>query len=639
MGMMSFPQLQVIRGTKEVTYWGEGALKYYINDNEATWAQVLAIPPKDVIRIEYIDRPDLEYTQGENIGVVIRFITKKYERGVFNSFALDKPINRNTLGSTIESRIKYFNNEYAFNYQGNYEHSGKSIIMSSNRQTYNLENGIIRRWDKDIGHGHGKSFNNNLSFAFFHNDRKNYLSINASYSDYNEPRNINYSQSFDSSRGNDTISRHTWNKTNNQNFSARIRYHRTQSDHFGYNANLAYAYGMRKSDYLYHDLQSPDTLYTLSRNTDARSPYLNGSIGAWYKISAHWTVQSAVVELYNYGHTLYHGNYTGLSRNRSNNLSWQNRIAHSCKNFSDAYNITLVRSTTKNFRGTSDNKTYMNFATNGRYTFNSTTYLGYNFYYTPTTVPRSAISTEEVILNQYQSRRGNMHLKNGYNIRSSINGGILLLKHINVAANVIYNYYNNNPRESAIEENNRVVRLPMNFDIHEMKYSAEFALQNVKHVYGSFVIGQNRYWSKNVMTQDKYHYNRLYMRLNGTVELGPWDLSVDWWNHNNEFFGETMFTSGRGLDFTIERTWLRGQLSTALTLTNPLTHNYSREYTKNYSKVAPYVNRNKYLYAPFVLQLNVVYKFSFGKRVSTERVSTGISTNSGSISTSNTDKK
>ena len=96
LGMMQFPNIDVVRGKREVNYWGSGELMFYINDTEATIEQVIAIPPKDVLRIEYIDKPPYEYTRGADVGVVIRYITKKYERGVFNRWLVVDKANYNT---------------------------------------------------------------------------------------------------------------------------------------------------------------------------------------------------------------------------------------------------------------------------------------------------------------------------------------------------------------------------------------------------------------------------------------------------------------------------------------------------------------------------------------------------------------
>lgn len=653
MGMMMFPQITVTRGTREVKYWGSGQLKYYINDDEATYAQVIAIPPKDVVRIEYIDNPPLEYTQGQDVGVVIRYITKKYERGIFNSVMIDKPINRNALDGMVESRVKYFSNEFAFNWEGGYQNSQKSTIFTSNKQIYNLQSGQLRRLERDINDAKGKNFNNKFSFAFFHKKDKDYLAINASYSDNNDPGYNSSSYIFNSGARNDTLINHTSQKGNSQNLSAKIRYRKTLNAKSGYSANLSYAYGMNYSDavnhYVRHDPklvrafgqapQLPDTTYTLITHPDAHSQRLSGGIGGWLNVGKNWNLSSSLVDYYNYGHIDYTGNYTGVAKNSSNNLSWQSRAGYAKGKFSSNYNFTVANNILKNFSGTTDRLTYINIATNGRYRFTSNSYINYNLYYTPTTPPRSSLSTAEVILNEYQIRRGNTKLKNGHSFQSELTSGFSALNHLNFYIFTTYNYNNNAVRESAIAENDHIVRLPMNFDRHIWKYGAEISLFNINHVYGSFAIGQNRFWSKLKTTGDKFHYVDSYMRLNGTVEIGAWDVSVSWWDHNNDFDGETVFSSGRGLYFTVERAWLDGNLTTSITLSNPFKTNYGREYTKNHSKAAPYTYKMRYPYSHNLLDLTVVFKFAFGKRVSDEEIATGINASSGALNTDSKDNK
>lgn len=62
-------------------YWGKGNLRYYINDTKATVSQIRALLPKDIVRVEYIDSPGLEYQEQEDVGLVIRVITKKRNKG------------------------------------------------------------------------------------------------------------------------------------------------------------------------------------------------------------------------------------------------------------------------------------------------------------------------------------------------------------------------------------------------------------------------------------------------------------------------------------------------------------------------------------------------------------------------------
>lgn len=77
LGMMKLPKTTIIPGTDEVRYWGKGALRYYINEVKATAGQIRALLPKDIVRIEYIDRPGLEYQDQEDVGLVIKVVTKK----------------------------------------------------------------------------------------------------------------------------------------------------------------------------------------------------------------------------------------------------------------------------------------------------------------------------------------------------------------------------------------------------------------------------------------------------------------------------------------------------------------------------------------------------------------------------------
>lgn len=81
LSMMKLPRTTIIARTNEVRYWGKGNLRYYINDTKATVSQIRALLPKDIVRVEYIDRPGLEYQEQEDVELVIRVITKKRNKG------------------------------------------------------------------------------------------------------------------------------------------------------------------------------------------------------------------------------------------------------------------------------------------------------------------------------------------------------------------------------------------------------------------------------------------------------------------------------------------------------------------------------------------------------------------------------
>lgn len=637
LGMMQFPNIDVVRGKRKINYWGSGGLMFYINDAEATIEQVIAIPPKDVLRIEYIDKPSSEYTRGADIGVVVRYITKKYERGVFNSVMVGKPVNMNSGECQIENRIRYYDNEYAVSYRGTYDQSHKGVFSTTN-QVYNLPAGQLKRVDKDLAIDHSVYVGNNLSFGFFRNKNKQFLAVKAFYGNSNTPVNRERSLSVHTGIRNDSTLRSSYADKNSQNLSAKITYRNTVNPKLGYSMNISYGYTFAHNNYSYEDVIKNSNVYKLVRNNDSRAHALSADVGAWYTLSPKWSISSFLCDYYKYGHDDYDGNYVGTSRNADNMVSLQNRVSYRKGLFANSYALSFIYSSMKNFENIKDNVFYVNINTEGRYKFSNSDYIDYYFYLSPTTVPRSSMSTAEVVLNEYQSRRGNPILKKGYNVKVALSGG-KSLKKVDLFLYTDYGYYNNNVREGAILEGNKIIRLPQNFNTHAWRYSVTASLKDIKNIYGSVTIGQNRYWNTNNQTHTNQVYENTYVRLNGTVELGKWDLSVNWWNHNNDFYGESLFSSGRSLIFSVERTWLDGRLTTSLSFENPFKHNYAKEYVKNYSDIAPYVSTKRYTAAHQIVGLEVVYKFSWGKKTSRESISTGIKANSGQLNSSNTDIK
>ncbi|MDR1553177.1 MAG: outer membrane beta-barrel family protein [Prevotellaceae bacterium] len=201
-----------------------------------------------------------------------------------------------------------------------------------------------------------------------------------------------------------------------------------------------------------------------------------------------------------------------------------------------------------------------------------------------------------------------------------------------------YNFTKNDIFEETYLENNTVVRMPANVNnINALKTGLEISPDLFDWLSMSLAFGYNRYENKS----DSYNhtYNNLWMRLNTSLTWKRWTFSTVMFTHINEFYGETLWTSGRSIYLTLLRTWLDGRLSTALTLYQPFSKNYSKQGVINYSKIAPYANWIYYTGAFRTLMLNVSYKFNFGRNSSSDNIKTGISSETGTISSDKSAEK
>ena len=144
-----------------------GGVQVRINDVEAWAADVQSLQPKEVEKVEYIDRPGARY--GENVGIVINIITRRatkgYAAGASGTYVPKASMARGYAYTKLNSG----NNEVLLNYSGAYSHSNGYSMEGQTR--YLMEDGTyyhVERHTPDIIH-------RNIS----HNIQARYSRINA----------------------------------------------------------------------------------------------------------------------------------------------------------------------------------------------------------------------------------------------------------------------------------------------------------------------------------------------------------------------------------------------------------------------------------------------------------------------------
>lgn len=152
--MLPLPNVKVddINETVSATNSLMGNVQVRINDVEATTADMQSLQPKEVEKVELIDRPGVRY--GENVGIVINVITRKVTSGYVVGTSGTLVPKADMVKGNAYTKINNGYNELSINYSGYYSHSnGMSTVenadylMSDN--TYNKvernTNDIINR--------------------------------------------------------------------------------------------------------------------------------------------------------------------------------------------------------------------------------------------------------------------------------------------------------------------------------------------------------------------------------------------------------------------------------------------------------------------------------------------------------------
>ena len=98
-----------------------GNVQVRINDVEATTADIQSMQPKEVEKVELIDRPGVRY--GENVGIVINVITRKVTSGYVVGASGTLVPKADMVKGNAYTKNNSGNNELSLNYSGYYRHS------------------------------------------------------------------------------------------------------------------------------------------------------------------------------------------------------------------------------------------------------------------------------------------------------------------------------------------------------------------------------------------------------------------------------------------------------------------------------------------------------------------------------------
>ncbi len=173
-----------------------GNVQVRINDVEATTADIQSMQPKEVEKVELIDRPGVRY--GENVGIVLNIITRKVTSGYVVGASGTLVPKADMVKGNAYTKNNSGNNELSISYSGYYRHSNgmntlehTEYLMADNKysKVERNTNGIINRNTMhDIQaryswiNADGSAFLTTLSTSIDNNPR-DFRKIDVAYSD------------------------------------------------------------------------------------------------------------------------------------------------------------------------------------------------------------------------------------------------------------------------------------------------------------------------------------------------------------------------------------------------------------------------------------------------------------------------
>ena len=147
LGHMQLPGLKVNSMERSISTVSGGRVQLRINDIEASTAQVQALRPDEVLRVEYIDNPDMRYANTD-VEAVINFVVKRRESGVAGGFNLTNAVTTGFGNDNVYIKVNHKLSEFGFNYYVSYRDYNDRFVDED--QSFSLPDGNRNRYLKGI---------------------------------------------------------------------------------------------------------------------------------------------------------------------------------------------------------------------------------------------------------------------------------------------------------------------------------------------------------------------------------------------------------------------------------------------------------------------------------------------------------
>lgn len=602
---------------------GDQPVQLRINGVEVTVAEVVAIQPADIIRIEYHDDPGMRYG---NAGAVIDYITRRRESGgslsgnLANVFFQDMGWGENFVSAKVNHKKSEFGvNAYWSRRDIEWTRENEETFIFPDKTLKRVEEGVPTTFKDDrLNVALNYSLNETDKYLFNATFRNNYQKTPNQFSDRNS---LLYS-------------------TDNRDNPLSISDHSTWRS-YSPSLDLYYQRNLKNNQLLIFNavgtyIDSKSTrLYQESRNNELSTDIYSSVLGEKYSFIAEGIYEktlssgkfsAGLKHTQSYTSNTYEGNVsTDIGLNFAETYGYAEFQLRKNK-FNYTFGLGVMR--TYNSQGENSNKKYI-FRPNLRvsYTINDNAYIRYNGYISGYSPSLSDLNNVEQEIDSLQIRRGNPDLRTVWYYTNTLNAGFN--KGIFGAEFFMRYSYDHKPiMEKITFEEGKFIRTNINQKgFHRLYTEINFKLKPFgDYLTLSMAPGYNRYISYG----EDFTHTYGYWRVRGSVTLNykKWIFNAEAWTRWNNFWGETM-DRGERLH-TIMAGYNAEKWSLNVGMFNPFSKSYSQD-SRNYSALAPnksYVytdNLKQIVVVNFTMNLNFGRQYKAGnKRLNNDDTDAGI---------------
>jgi len=593
---------------------GGDAVQLRINGVEVTIAEIVAIQPEDIIRIEYHDDPGMRYG---NVGAVIDYITRRRESGGNVSANLaNVPMKNPGWGENFFSaKVNHKKSEFGVNAYW----SRRDIEwIRENEETFVFPDKTLVRTEE----GQPTKFKHdrlNVALNYSLNETDKYM-FNATFrNSYQKTPNefTDRNSVIHSSDNNNPLSVSDHTSWKNYSPSLDLYYQRNLKNDQLLIFNVVGTYIDSKSTRLYQERRN-DIL-----NTDIYSSVLGDKYsligeGIYEKTFKSGKLSAGLKHTQSYTSNTYEGNVDA-----NVGLNFAETYGYAEFQFKkNKFNYSLGLGVMRNYnsQGDNSNEKYI-FRPTVRisYNINDNAYIRYNGYISGYSPSLSDLNNVEQAIDSLQIRRGNPNLEtvwfHTHTLTGGFNKGIF-------SADLFMRYsYDHKPiMEQVIFEDGKFVRTNINQKgFHRLYSDITFKLKPFgDYLTLSVTPGFNRYISYGEDFTHTYGYWRV--RGSAIFNYKKWSFSAEGGTRWNNFWGETMDRGERFhsvmLGYNGESRLLgleKVKWSLNAGMFNPFSKSYSQS-SRNYSALTPtkswvYTNNLDKIFV-----INFTINFNFGRQ-------------------------
>lgn len=581
---------------------GGESVQLRINGIEVTQAEITAIRPADVLRIEYIDNPGARYG---NVGAVLNYIVKRRESGGNISADLSNGVSDTGYGEhNLSARYNFNRSELSTTV-----YWGRRDLEWTRENYESFRFPDAYQENKELGRPTRIKYDNlnfNLNYSYQENDKQLFnVAFRNSYSDTPHSLSDRISTLYDGETSY-SISDRTSSRTNIP--SVDIYYQRNLKNKQTIYADVvaSYLHSSNERNFLQQSVGNTDTDI---RSLTKGEKYSVIGEGIYEKQFNEGKFTGGVKHTQAYLQNTYTGD---VDRKVTMNTAETYLFAeYQSKLKALDYTVGIGAMRTYNSQGQQSSEKYifkpslsLSYSLNGQWFFR---YNGYISGYAPSLAQLNDISQA---MDKYQIRRGNPALKSVTFYANTLTAS-WQSRYVSVELFGRYSYDDKPIMETTYQEDGHFIRITENHKgFHRLNIETAIQVRPYKE-YISIKLTPflNRYISQG--NSYTHTHTNIGLRGNLMAMYKNWVLMAEMNTSNHTLWGETL-TKEEKLH-TIMAGYNTEKWSIAAGVLNPFTKKYEQE-IENLSRQAPYRQLAYSTNLSPMFMVNVSFNLDFGKK-------------------------